>query len=384
MNNTGTKLYRAKPFIPQEDKEAILSGWKDILDTNMFIQGKNVVKLETIVAEYCGVKHAIATSSGGTALEVALMATGIKNKKFIVCTQTFVASVSTIIRSGNIPVIVDMDEKSQGLTANIINKHIDSDTAGVILVHMAGHITSDYKEIQELCKQNDLLLIEDAAHAMGASIENNKAGSISDIGCFSFFPTKIITTGEGGIITTNNDEIAKQARIIRSHGCSRIEGKITGLDYGINCSYISNNFRMQEISAVLGVSQMKRVDEFVNKRNILADRYFNNLKHINQLTCPNEHLSQSHIHSWWQYMIIVDKSINRTELAEFLLQKEIPTANAYWPACHKQLIFKEYLINKYPIADDSLNRHLALPMYVEMTLEQVDIVCNTIKDFIVK
>ena len=382
MKNMDTKLYRAKPYIPQEDKQYILSEWKNILDTGMFVQGKNVEKLEKLVAEYCNVKHAIATSSGGTALEVALMATGIKNKKFIVCTQTYVASISAIIRSGNIPVIVDMDEKFHGLSSNIINKYIDSDTAGVMLVHMAGYIASDYKEIQKICKQNNLLLIEDAAHAMGASIEGNKAGAISDIGCFSFFPTKIITTGEGGIITTNNDEIAEQARIIRNHGCVRAEAKIPGLDYGVVCTYASNNFRMQELSAVLGISQMQRVDEFVAKRNILAERYYQNLKPLKSLTCPNEYLSKDQIHSWWQYMIVVDKSVDRTNLAESLLQNNIPTANAYWPPCHEQPVLKEYSTNDYPVVDDILNRHLALPIYVEMSLEQVDFVCDTLKHII--
>ena len=377
-----TKLYRAKPYIPEEDKEFILKGWKNILDTGMFIQGKNVEELEKQVASYCGVKHAIATSSGGTALEVALMATGIKNKKFIVCTQTFVASVSAIVRSGNIPVIVDMDEESQGLSADIISKHIDSNTAGVMLVHMAGHITKDYKEIQTLCKQNNLLLIEDAAHAMGASIEGNKAGAISDVGCFSFFPTKIITTGEGGIITTNNDKIAEQAKIVRNHGCVRAEAKIPGLDYGVNCTYASNNFRMQELSAILGISQMLRVDEFVEKRNILADRYYQNLKDLETLKCPNEYLSNSQVHSWWQYMVVLSNNINRTGLASKLLERNIPTANAYWPACHEQPVLKQYAIKEYPVADDILNRHLALPMYVEMTLEQVDYVCNKIKNII--
>jgi|TARA_R110001599_G_scaffold85594_15_gene229604 dTDP-4-amino-4,6-dideoxygalactose transaminase len=369
------KLYRSKPHIPQQDKKFILSEWKDILDTGMFAQGKNVENFEKLVAEYCNVKHAIATSSGGTAVEVALMATGIKNKKFIVCTQTFVVSISAIIRSGNIPVIVDMDEKSQGLSANIIAKHIDSDTAGVMLVHMAGHITSDYKEIQHLCRENNLLLVEDAAHAVGASIDGNKAGSIFDVGTFSFFPTKIVTTGEGGVITTNDDEIAEQARIIRNYGCK---------DYRANCTHISNNFKMQELSAVLGITQIRRIDEFISKRNVLADRYYTNLKSLKSLICPNDYVLESQIHSWWHYMIVVSKTFNRTELAEALLEKGIPTATAYKPACHEQPIFKEYLIDEYPVADDILNRHLALPLHVEMTLDEVDFVCDAIKGFLTK
>jgi dTDP-4-amino-4,6-dideoxygalactose transaminase len=141
---------------------------------------------------------------------------------------------------------------------------------------------------------------------------------------------------------------------------------------------------MQELSAVLGISQMQRVDEFVNKRNILADRYYNNLKNLKSLICPNEYVSESQIHSWWHYMIVISKTFNRTELAELLLKNGIPTANAYSPACHEQPIFKEYSIDKYPVADDILNRHLALPLHVEMTLEQVDFVCDSIKKFLVK
>ena len=369
------KIYRAKPSIPQQDKDFILSEWKDILDTGMFAQGKNVEKFEKLVAEYCNVKHAITTSSGGTAVEVALMATGIKNKKFIVCTQTFVVSISAIIRSGNIPVIVDMDEKSQGLSADIIRKHIDSDTAGVMLVHMAGHITSDYKDIQQLCKENNLLLVEDAAHAMGASIDGNMAGSIFDVGCFSFFPTKIITTGEGGIITTNNDNIAEQARIIRNYGCK---------DYRGVCTHISNNFKMHELSAVLGITQIQRVDEFINRRNVLADRYYTNLKNVKALTCPNEYVVESQVHSWWHYMIVISKTFNRADVAGSLLKIGIPTANAYKPACHEQPIFEEYLIDEYPVADDILNRHLALPIHVEMTSDQVDFVCDSIKGILAK
>ena len=144
------QLYRAKPFFPQEDHGYILDSWKEILDTGMFIQGKYVNEFEKEFALYCGTKYAIATNSGATALEVALRASGIEGKKILVPTQTFVASVSAIIRSNNIPVITDVNPKTQCLDLENIKKNLDKDVIGVMLVHMAGLITPDYFELKEL------------------------------------------------------------------------------------------------------------------------------------------------------------------------------------------------------------------------------------------
>ena len=141
--------HRTKPYIPEEDKDSIMSNWKDVLDTGMFIQGKYVEELESEFATMCNTKYAIATNSGATALEIALRATGIENKKFLVPTQTFVASVSAIIRSNNIPKITDVDLDSQCLNLEIIKENIDETVAGVMVVHMAGMITPDYFEIKK-------------------------------------------------------------------------------------------------------------------------------------------------------------------------------------------------------------------------------------------
>jgi perosamine synthetase len=203
------QLYRAKPFFPQEDHGYILDSWKEILDTGMFIQGKYVSEFEKEFASYCGTKHAIATNSGATALEVALRASKIEGKKILVPTQTFVASVSAIIRSNNIPVITDVNPQTQCLDLENIKKNLDKDVIGVMLVHMAGLITPDYFELKKFCDENNLIIFEDASHAVGASIDGIKAGNLGLAGCFSLFATKIITSGEGGMITTNDDEFFK-------------------------------------------------------------------------------------------------------------------------------------------------------------------------------
>ena len=374
------KLYRAKPCIPQEDKPYIQNAWNEILDTGMFIQGKYVTEFENLFAEYCGTKYAIATNSGATSLEVMLRASNIEGKKFLVPTQTFVASVSAIVRSNNIPVITDIDPETQCLNLDIIKANVDEDTAGVMLVHMAGMLPPDYKDIKQYCDDNNLLLVEDASHAVGATIDGVKAGNLGFAAAFSLFATKIITSGEGGMITTNNEGFAERCRVLRNHGCVRNTAIVPGLDYGVSCSVASSNYRMPEMSAAIGITQIKRADEFVAKRNLLADRYKERLKETD-IVVPD--IPENITMTWWQYIVALPKGTDlvlRTSFCQTLLEEHnVPTANAYWPACHEQSAFLDYVKGyECPVADDLLHRHVALPMYYEMDLEQVDYVCDSI------
>jgi len=378
------QLYRAKPYFPQEDHGYILDSWNEILNTGMFIQGKYVSEFENEFASYCGTKHAIATNSGATALEVALRASKIEGKKILVPTQTFVASVSAIIRSNNIPVITDVNPQTQCLDLENIKKNLDEDVIGVMLVHMAGLITPDYFELKKFCDENNLIIFEDASHAVGASIDGIKAGNLGVAGCFSLFATKIITSGEGGMITTNDDEFAEQCRILRNHGSVRNDSLIPGLDYGVTCTYASSNYRMPEMAAVVGLTQVKRIDEFVSKRNQIAERYAEKLNLEKIIITP---VNNNTVMTWWQYIIMLPKGTTleqRTQFCKDLQDKyNIPTANAYWPACHEQPAFAEYVdLTQYPVADDILNRHLSLPMYFEMDLEQVDYVAEAVNSLL--
>lgn len=376
-------LYRAKPFFPEEDHPYILNTWKEILDTGMFIQGKYVSEFENLFATYCGTKYAIATNSGATALEVALRATGITGKKFLVPTQTFVASVSAIIRSNNIPVITDIDPITQCLSLDIIKNNLDKDVVGIMWVHMAGLISPDYNQIKLFCQENNLVLLEDASHAVGASINGIKAGNLGLAGCFSLFATKIITSGEGGMITTNDLDFAEKCRILRNHGCVRNEPLVPGLDFGVTCTYASSNYRMPEMAAAVGITQIKRVDSFVERRNEIANKYKELLDStkVNILDVPANITM-----TWWQYIVVLPESYtlqDRTEVCRKLLEDyNIPTANAYWPACHEQPAFIEFVTGSYPNADSLLHRHIALPMYYEMTDLQVEYVCNAINNIL--
>ena len=378
-------IYRAKPYIPNDIKDSILEKYKEILDTGGLIQGKYVSEFEEGVKKLVQVSNAVATTSCGTGLETVLIASNIKNKKFIVPTQTFAASVNCIIRSGNEPLIVDVDEVTQCLSIDIIKENFSDDIGGVVLVHMSGLITPEIIEIELFCKDNNLFLLTDDAHAYGTNYYDvnvdkvRYAGSFGDAGVFSFYPSKIITTAEGGMITTNNDELAEKCRVVRNHGTRRNEGEHQGLDYGYTCDMPSTNYRMSEFHAVLGIYQNKYLNDFLVRRNEIADIYNRRLKNIEWLHTPL--VDNTILQSWWQYIVKITDGRDRTEiLLKLLNHYNIPTANAYQPLCHQQEIYSGFLSGHgFKKSEDFITKIFSLPMYVELEDEQVNYICDCIE-----
>ena len=379
-------IYRAKPYIPEVTHQWILRKFETILQTGALIQGQHVEEFEKEACRMFDVGDAVATTSCGTGLETVLLASGIKHKQFIVPTQTFAASVNCIIRTNNIPLIVDVDPETQCLSLDIIKENmLTENVGGVILVHMSGLITPEIEEIEKYCKDNDLLLITDDAHSYGAAFYNEyqddrrHAGTFGDAGVFSFYPSKIITTAEGGLITTNNDELAEKCRVVRNHGTRRNEGEYQGLDYGYTCDMPSTNYRMSEFHAVLGLAQNKWLNSFLDRRNEIAKIYDERLSKVDWLKTPfkADNIKQT----YWQYIVKITDGRDRTEtLLRLLDEYEIPTANAYSPLCHEQEIYKPWLSPKgYKNAEEFITKIFSLPMYVEMTDEQVHYICDSIE-----
>ena len=383
-------IYRAKPYIPEVTHKWILRKFETILQSGGLIQGAHVKEFEDDACQMFNVKNAVATTSCGTGLETVLIASGIKGKRFIVPTQTFAASVNCIIRTGNTPLIVDVDSDTQCLSLDIIKKSMEEagqgKIGGVVLVHMSGLITPEMEEIEKYCKDNDLFLLTDDAHSYGAQLynpykdERRCSGTFGDAGVFSFYPSKIITTGEGGMITTNNDELAEKCRVVRNHGTTRNDGEYQGLDYGYTCAMPSSNYRMSEFHAVLGLAQNKYLQSFIERRNEIADIYNERLSKVEWLQTPfkDDTIKQT----YWQYIVKITDGRDRTEtLLRLLDEYEIPTANAYSPLCHEQEIYKGYLSsNGYKNSEEFITKIFSLPMYVEMTDEQVHYICRTIEE----
>ena len=380
-------LYRAKPYLPKESKKEVLDRFDNILSTGGLIQGKYVAEFEELIKNRIWTKNAVATTSCGTGLETVLIASGIKGKKFLVPTQTFAASVNCILRSGNIPIITDVNPDTQCLDFKIIQREVerDKDVAGVVLVTMAGLIPPDILDIEAYCKNIGLFLLTDDAHSFGANYYDEYtdnirfAGTFGDAGVFSFYPSKIITTGEGGMITTDNDELAEKCRVVRNHGTVRNDGKYEGLDYGYTCDMPATNYRMTEFCAALGITQMKYLDEWLEKRNDIADEYERQLNELDWLSTP--YRDRMVYQSWWQYICHIDTHWDREEFCKKLLDEyDIPTANAYSPLCHQQKIYEKYLSDfGFENAEHMIKNIFSLPMYVELTKDQVEYVCNSIK-----
>jgi dTDP-4-amino-4,6-dideoxygalactose transaminase len=240
-----------------------------------------------------------------------------------------------------------------------------------MLVHMAGLISPDFDVLSRMCKEHNLALIEDAAHAHGASIYGHKAGSLGKIGCFSFYPTKIITTGEGGMLTTNDDNIAEVARSYRNHGLNS-----SGEEY----VRVSANWRLPESSIAIGLTQLEHLDEFVDRRNQIARYYDSLLSSIRGIKILPRY---PHIrHSYWNYITLLTEGIDRQRLAQQLAKEYgVQVAWPYDPLCHLQPVFRERLgcgPGDLPISEQTLSRHLALPIHVGLSDDDVEYVVRSL------
>ena len=364
---------RAKPYFSEKDVDDILEDIKGTLHSGNLVQGEKVEEFETKFAKIVGTKYAVATNSCTSALELSIKSLGIKNKKILVPTETFVATGNSVILSNNTPVFTDIDSSTLCMSYDNILDRMTTDVAAIIIVHMGGFITPDIYKIRNFCDRSGLHLIEDAAHAHGAKIYNEYrdkrmcAGSLGDVGCFFFYPTKIMTTGEGGMITTNSYDVMSMAKTLRNHGG---DGRL-GL-------YSASNDRMNEISAILGLYQLKRLGDFVEKRNHISNMYrklLDDIPEINLLPIYNEIKN-----SYWNFYLILN-NVNRKKFIDKMLQFGIQLGDAYNPPCHKQPVFEKYVSGyEFKVADEVLQKHISLPMYTELTDENIVFITDKIKE----
>ena len=368
------EIPNAKPFFDSRDIDHILNDIRDSLESGMLTMGENIQQFENQFAEYVGVKYAIAVNSGTSALEIALRYFDIKDKEVIVPTNSFVASANSVIFAGGKPILCDIKEDTLCMDPDDLLKKITPQTKGVMIVHLAGLIPPEMKEIQEICKENNLFLIEDAAHATGSKFDNNKAGSLGDVGCFSFFPTKTMTTGEGGMITTNDENLVDFAKSLRHHGKD-----------GDSYSRIGHNWRMSEIHAILGLYQLKRLDEFISARNKIAEKYSEELQKINGIDLIS--IPSNILHSYWKYPIIITNGMRALDLQKILKNKYgIGVGTLYYPPIHLQPFYKKkfnYKEGMLPASERVLEKETCLPMFVGLSDESIDHVINSIKKEIV-
>lgn len=364
-----------KVYFPQEDIVEIKDYVEKILKSGMLTLFTYTSEFEKKYAELCHVKRAVAVSCGTGALEIILRGMNIKaGDEVIVPTNTFTATATSAILAGGKVVLSDIDPKSLCIDAKNIRKLINKRTKGVVVVHVGGLICPDMKEIQKVCKENNLFLVEDAAHAQGSTIDGKYAGALGDAGAFSFYPTKVMTTGEGGIITTDSDKLAEDALVLRDQGkASYSSSDIVRLGY---------SWRLSEISAAIGLVQLKRLEEIIKKRNAVAKYFDRELGQLDGVTPLN--VPQNEVCNYYKYTAFLDPEINRDQFKQELRKRGVRCGGeVYWPPLHLQPVYRNLLGTKegdFPATEDVCKRMICLPMYTQMTADEAEYVIGKIKE----
>ena len=363
----------AKIYFPEEDRKKILKQVDEILKSGQLTLGKYTREFEEKFAKYVGTKYAVAVNSGTSALEIPLRALEIQGSSVIVPTNTFFATPASVIHAGGKVIFADITE-NLCLDPNSVRQKIQKDTKAIIIVHIGGVVPPQIKEIQEICGEHNLFLIEDAAHAHGSTLSGKLAGTFGDAAAFSFYPTKVMTSGEGGMIVTNNENIYQRALVFRDQGKAGFLGNVhTEMGY---------NWRMSEVHAAIGLSQFARLNEFITARRKIAKIYDRELKEINRVTAVE--IPSRVKPNYYKYTAILDNGIDRALLKKGLKEryKVSLSGEVYELPCHLQPIFKNsggYKDGDYPAAEDLCRRMICLPMSAITTEGEAEYVIDSLR-----
>jgi len=337
-------------------------------------KGQYVDEFERRFAEYCGCKYGVTTTSGTTAIHLGLLSIGLKrDDEVIVPSFTMIASVLPIIYCGAKPVLVDADPETWCMETAQIEKKINAKTKAIMPVHIYGH-PCKMDIITEIARDRGLHVIEDAAEAHGAEYKGRKTGSIGDIGCFSFYANKIITCGEGGMIVTDNEEIAETARSLKN--LSFPKGERTYLHRAVGY-----NYRMTNMQAAVGLAQLERIGEFVEMRRRNAKMYNDLLGNMDGITLPVEKEWAKNV--YWMYSILIQPQFRKTrdQLVTRLKEKEIETRPFFIPM-NTQPVFQDmrlFGVESYPVSEELSQKGLNLPSSSGLSERQIHEVCDAIK-----
>ncbi len=350
----------AKPLMGDEEKEAIIA----VLESGMLAQGPKIEEFERAFAAMCGVRHAVATSSGTAALHLALLAYSIgPGDEVITSPFTFIASANSILFVGAKPVFVDIDESSYNIDPSLIEASITPRTKALMPVHLFGN-PCDMEAIMAIAARHGLVVIEDAAQAHGASINGKKVGSFGT-GCFSFYPTKNMTTAEGGMVTSDDDQVAERVRLLRNHGMER----------RYYHDFLGYNFRMTDLQAALGLAQLAKLKVF-NETRIANARYLT--EHLRDVIISPQ-VKDGCRHVFHQYTIRVKG--DRDRIVEQLTERGIGTGIYYPLPVHKQPIYQELgYTDCLPVAEAMSREVLSLPVHPALTREDLDRIVQAVNE----
>jgi perosamine synthetase len=358
---------------PEPDRAEIASAITDILTSGVLTLGPYTQAFEDAFGAAHQASHAVATSSGTAALEIALRALKVAGKDVIVPANTFYATAAAVISAGARPVFADIDAATFALSRQTVAAVLTPQTAAVVLVHVGGLITPEVDAISELCQDWGADLVEDAAHAHGASYQGRFAGSFGAAAAFSFYPTKVVTCGEGGMILTASGELADEARIYRDQG----KGSF-GANHHVRHGYA---WRMSEQNAATGLIHLGRMTESIARRRQVARSYDIGLADVAELR-PLVEPADS-VGNFYKYIAVLDDGIDRKRFKEQVAARYDVrlSGEVYDLPLHMQPILGEYSLGQsLPVAEDMCSRHVCLPVHSDMRDDEVDEVLAAVSD----
>lgn len=368
----------AKPYIIEDDAQAaydtIMSGW--------ITQGPKVAEFEEKFAIYTGAKHAVAVSNCTTALHLSMIVAGIEAGDEVICpSMSYIATANSIKYVGATPVFAEVND-DYNIDIEDVKRKITSKTKAILIVHQIG-MPADIDDFAKLCKDKNLVLIEDAACAIGSSYKGKKIGSHSELVCFSFHPRKVISTGDGGMITTSRKDFCERLKLLRQHGMSindriRHESKSIIFEDHLELGY---NYRMTDIQASVGIKQLEKLDWIVNERKKIAKKYFEGLKDVDCIRLPFENEDKNYNVQSFLIYLKENCPINRNDLMQVLLDQGISTRRGVL-TIHRETAYNGFKYN-LPISEKLSDRSIIIPLFVPMKSEEIEYIIKTIKSILI-
>ncbi|MHA1797334.1 MAG: DegT/DnrJ/EryC1/StrS family aminotransferase [Candidatus Helarchaeota archaeon] len=368
------------PLFKNYSDEKEVKNVENVLKRGMYwANGPEIKEFEDRISEFIGMKYCVAFNSGTSALHALLTTYNVKGKEVIVPSFTFISTANSVLHAGGIPIFADIETETFGLDPDSINEKITKNTVALMPIHYGG-CGCKIREIKEIARDNKLLLIEDAAESLGAEINGKKIGTFGDATMFSFTPTKIISTGEGGVIVTDSRDTFEKLKLVRSHGRLETEDYFSSIKF-MDYIMLGYNFRMPTICAAVGLAQLDKIKEIINLRREIVAYYNKELKNINEIRCPITPKNYFHIYQMYSILINDGKKV-RDELQAHLKEGGISSKVYFYPA-HQTHFYSKVL--RYSIklekTEEISDKILSIPIYPTLSRNEREYIIKKILDF---